>query len=108
MPEFTPALPYPIKWAINTNQFKDSAEQFPKQLSVFIPLESLHAFAEHLINLADQTDKHRSSKVWDYANKAAVEVQGVYINANGKEGQDDSYFGNINPRKIEINAEDVF
>jgi len=50
------------------------------------------------MKLADT--KTKTAKVWDYENKKEVEVEGVWINAKGKEGQDGD-FGNLYPKFIE-------
>ena len=102
---FNPALPLPIKWSVGDNRFEDTQERFPKQLSMFVPTDSLHAFAQHLMNLADQQDRYKKGKVWNYAEKKEVEVDGIYINANGMEGAYGAY-GNINPAKIEVGDND--
>ena len=92
---FNPALPKPIKWGTRPNQF-DTDGKAPRSLSLFVPLESVQAFAQYLINLGDDPDKLKTGKVWDYGTKSEVEVRGVYITAKGRKGSDGD-FGTINP-----------
>ena len=95
MSDFQAALPRVIKWSIKDNEFDDK-EKNPKSLSLFIPQESISALASHLTAMAADSEKLKNGKVWDYENNQEVEVQGVYLNANGKTGEYGD-FGNINP-----------
>ena len=98
MPEsFKPAMPYPIKYSTSENEYEDQAK-YPKTLSLFIPVESVSGFCDHLMKLVDT--KTKTGKVWDFSKNDEVEVEGVYINAKGKEGKYGD-FGNINLRFIE-------
>ena len=48
MPEsFKPAMPYPIKYSTSENEYEDQAK-YPKTLSLFIPVESVSGFCDHL------------------------------------------------------------
>jgi len=94
---FKPALPHPIKYTTSDNTFEDS-DKYPKSMSWFVPVASITPLAEHLMKLADT--KTKTAKVWDYENKKEIEVEGVWINAKGKEGQDGD-FGNLYPKLIE-------
>ena len=98
MSDFQAALPRVIKWSVKDNDFEDK-EKNPKALSLFIPCESIAALASHLTAMAADSKKLKTSKVWDYDNNEEVEVQGVYLNAKGKE----DLFGNINPRSLAFN-----
>ena len=51
------------------------------------------------MNLMDDSSKLKKGKVWDFENKEEIEVDGVYLNAKGKNGEYGD-FGNINPKKI--------
>lgn len=95
MSDFKAALPKPVKWSTGENRYDNGGKQ-PRSLSLFIPLESAVAFAQYIINSADDSEKVRTGKIWDYDKKAEVEVQGIYINGKGKEGRDGD-FGTINP-----------
>ena len=103
MPEsFKPATPYPIKYSTSDNEYEDQ-EKYPKTLSLFIPVESVSGFCDHLMKLVDT--KTTKGKVWDYSKKEEVEVDGIYINAKAKEGKY-GLFGNINLNFIEPTAGD--
>lgn len=95
MSDFKAALPKPVKWSTGENRYDNGGKQ-PRSLSLFIPRESAVAFAQYIINSADDDDKMRTGKIWDYDTKAEVEVEGFYINGKGKEGRDGD-FGTINP-----------
>jgi len=101
MPEFKfkPATPYPIKYSTNerSQEFEDT-EKYPRGMSLFIPVESVAGFCDHLMKLVDT--KTTEGKVWDYSQNKEVEVEGIYINAKGKVGKYGD-FGNINLNFIE-------
>ena len=99
--DFQAALPQVIKWDVKDNRFEDK-EKYPKALSLFIPQESIAAFAQHLTAMAADSEKLRAAKIWDYDNNQEVEVQGVYLNAKGKTGEYGD-FGNINPALLAAN-----
>lgn len=100
MTEFQSALPAQIKWSTNANPFEDK-EKYPKTVSLFVPVESINALANHLQALANDSTKLRTAKIWDYDANAEKEVKGVYLNGKGKDGQDGS-FGNINPAMAKL------
>ena len=106
MNDFHPAIPFPIKWAVNPNKYDDGGKN-PVQLSLFIPTESVVAFAQYLMNMADDQNKARTGKVWDYKNNEEKEITGFYINAKVKIGKDGT-FGNINPAKTQTPEEPAF
>jgi len=97
--KFQPALPHPIKWTVGENSY-DEDGKFPQQLALAIPVASISAFCDYLMSLGDTTDKIKKGKVWDFKNNEEVQVDVVWLNAKGKEGQYGS-FGNINPQKTE-------
>ena len=101
MSDFQAALPHVIKWDVKDNRFDDK-EKFPKSLSLFIPQASITALAQHLNAMAADSEKLRAAKIWDYDNNQEVEVQGVYLNAKGKDGEF-GLFGNINPALLAAN-----
>lgn len=96
---FTPALPKPGSWSVNNNSF-DTDGKSPKQLMVFIPLDSVYALAQHLMALADNPDKVKEGFTYNFINQKKERVQGIYLNFNGREGETGA-FGNIYPAKIE-------
>lgn len=93
--EFKAALPKPVKWATGPNQYDNDGKQ-PRSMRLFVPCESAYAFAQYIINAAEDREKLRTGKIWDYDKNAEVEVEGFYINGKGRQGQDGE-FGNINP-----------
>lgn len=93
--DFKAALPKPVKWSTGENRYDQSGKQ-PRSLSLFIPRESAVAFAQYIINSADDPDRQKTGKIWDYEAKAEIEVEGFYINGKGREGQSGE-FGTINP-----------
>ena len=99
--DFVPAFPYPIKWSTGDNTF-DDAEKNPKTIGRAIPVDSIPGLINLLMALEADTSKHKQGKVWSKENgeeKKAV----VYLNGKGKESNDGyACFGNINPRKIEV------
>lgn len=97
---FDPAFPRPIKWSTGENRFEDR-DKNPTTMSLFIPLESVHAFANYLMNLADDEERHKTGKVWDYETRSEVEVPGIYVNGKGRDGRDGS-FGTINPKAVKV------
>ena len=101
--EFKPALPLPVKFSTSENEYQD-ADKFPKAMSLFIPLESIQPLFDHCIKKGDTQTK--KGKVWDYTKKEEVEVDGIYLNAKGKEGKYGD-FGNINPKLIELSTDDM-
>jgi len=101
--QFKPALPLPVKFSTSENEYDDS-EKFPKTMSLFVPLESIQPLCDHMIKKGDTQLK--TGKVWDYTKKEEVEVQGIYLNAKGKEGKYGD-FGNINPKLIELSTDDM-
>lgn len=95
MTDFNPALPKQIKWSLGENKY-DTEGKNPKSLSLFVPIESVEAFARYLSAIATDPEKIRKGKVWDYALQAEVEIDGIYINGKGRDGQYGA-FGSINP-----------
>jgi len=108
--DFKSALPHVIKWSVGENKFaedkldEDGNPKFPKSLALFIPVESITALTDHLMNLADQ--KQVAGKVWDYDNNVEVELKGVYLNAPGKRGEFGD-FGNLNPNSLAPSADNT-
>ena len=101
MSNFQAALPQVIKWSVSDNEFDDK-DKNPKTLRLFIPKESIAAFAQHLTAMAADSAKLKNGKVWNYDNNQEVEVRGVYLNAKGKSGEYGD-FGNINPALLAFN-----
>ena len=103
MPDsFKAAMPYPIKFSTSENEYEDQ-DKYPQKMSLFIPSESVSAFCEEVMKMVDT--KQKKGKVWDYSQNKEIEVEGIYINAKGKEGKYGD-FGNINLNYIEPTAGD--
>jgi hypothetical protein len=99
--DFVPAFPFPVKWSVGDNTFDDK-DKNPKTIGLAIPVDSIPGLINLLMALEADTSKHKQGKVWSKENgeeKKAV----VYLNGKGKESNDGyGCFGNINPRKIEV------
>lgn len=102
MADFHPALPLPVKYSTNENRYDQGGKQ-PRTLSLFIPLESAYALAQYIMNVAEDQSKHKTGKVWNYQQKAEVEVTGIYLNGKGREGTTGEY-GTINPGSTKAEA----
>ena len=98
MAEFKSALPYPLKWNVGENKF-DEDGKWPLSLALQIPIESIDAFVEYLMDLKREGKKAKKTS-WDFSQNKEVEVEVVYINGKGRDGEWGKY-GNINPRKID-------
>jgi len=107
--EFDPALSLPVNFGVRNNPYENSKEKYPKQLRVFVPLSSVDEFCAHLQAAAKVKDLHKPGKVYDMRTEQYEEVEGIYLNGNGKkskfEDDEDSCFGTINPRRIQIEEE---
>ena len=97
--KFQPALPHPITWSVGQNKY-DTEGDWPSQLGLKIPAESITPFCNYLMSLLDDPDKVVDGTVWNYEQQKVIEVKVVWVNGKGKEGQYGS-FGNINPQKTE-------
>ena len=82
-----------------------------KKLRLFIPLESILDFSNHIMNMADQAKYHKDGKVWDMRTNSNEQVKGIYIYGNGKVGTFDEdehgAYGTINPKKVKIEASEA-
>ena len=101
MADFNPALPVPGKWNVYQNDENDRYNPNGKALRLQIPLDSVAAYGQHLMNLADDPSKHKEMQVWDYEAKEKKTVACITCYHSAKDGQfdDDGWFGNINPVK---------
>jgi len=98
MADFVPALTHQIKWSVGENRFDTEGKQ-PKQLSLFVTKQSILELALYLQKLAGESDRVKPGKVWDFAKKEEVDVEGFYINGKGQTGQYGD-FGSINLQQI--------
>ena len=79
-------MPKPGRWAISDNKYDENGKN-PKTLALSIPVESVHAFCNHLMNLADEQGKYKKAKVWNFDKNEAEEVDALILYFNGKDGQ---------------------
>ena len=98
MADFVPALTHQIKWSVGENRFDTEGKQ-PKQLSLFVTKQSILELASYLKKLASESDRIKTGKVWDFAKKEEIEVEGFYLNGKGQTGQYGD-FGSINLQQI--------
>ena len=99
--DFVPAFPYPIKWSVGDNTFDDK-DKNPKTIGLAIPVDSIAGLVNLLMALEADTSKHKQGKVWSKENGAEKKAV-VFLNGKGKESNDGyGCFGNINPKKIEV------
>ena len=102
MADFVPALTHQIKWSVGENRFDTEGKQ-PKQLSLFVTKQSILELASYLQKLAGESDRVKPGKVWDFAKKEEIEVEGFYLNGKGQTGQYGD-FGSINLQQIPSKA----
>ena len=98
MSDFIPATTHQIKWSVGENRFDKDGKQ-PKQMSIFISKDSILELSAYLQRLANESDRIKSGKVWDFTNKEEIEVDGFYLNGKGQSGQYGD-FGSINLQQI--------
>ena len=106
MADFNPALPVPGKWSIFQNDADDKYNPNGKSLRLQIPVESVVAFGQHLVNCLDDPKKQKEMTVWDYEAKERKTVPCLTVYFKAKDGQfdDDGWFGNINPPAFKAEA----
>ena len=100
MADFNPALPTPGKWNIYENGPDDKYNPGGKKLQLKIPVESIPAFCQHLMNLADDPMKHKEIQVYDFEAREKKTVTAVVAGFGAKPGleDDEGWFGSINPK----------
>ena len=101
--DFVPAFRFPIKWSTNNNTFDDS-DKFSKTIGLCVPVDSMRDFINHCEKLLADSSNYKRGKIYDPATKTELENQAViWINGKGLESKDgQNFYGNINPRKIEV------
>ena len=100
MADFNRALPVSGKWSIYENDADHKWNPGGKRLVLRIPLESVPAFCQHLMNLADDPMKHKEIQVYDFEAREKKTVTAVVAGFGAKPGleDDEGWFGNINPK----------
>ena len=91
------------------NKYEKTKAKYSKKIGLFIPLETVLDFAQHVMNVADKPENHAKGKVFDMRTGTREEVDGIYIYGNGNVSKYDEdefgAYGTINPRKVEIEEE---
>ena len=109
MADFNPALPVSGKWSIYENDADHKWNPGGKRLVLRIPLESVPAFCQHLMNLADDPDMHKEMQVWDFDTKENKTHTSISAGFNAKPGKedDDGWYGTICPPVHKAKADDI-
>jgi hypothetical protein len=102
MTEYIAALPVMGKWSVYENGPDHEYKPNGKRLVLKIPVESVAAYAQYLMALADDTSKHKDMNVWDFAAKQSKSVKCINVSHNAKDGKtdDDGWYGTIAPAAI--------
>ena len=107
---FEPAFNVPVNFSVSDNTYEPTKNKYSKKISLFIPLESVLDFAQHVMNVADKPENHAKGKVFDMRTGEREEVQGIYIYGNGNVSKYDEdefgAYGTINPRKVVVVEEE--
>ena len=105
--EFEFALPLPINFSVGDNNFENSKQKYPRRIKLFVPLDSIDNFCNHLQAMKNNPDFHKEGKVFDMQEGTSHMVQGVNLWGNGKKNtfdqNEDDYgaYGTINPKMLE-------
>tara|TARA_R100000030_G_C3185492_1_gene107021 strand:- start:14 stop:397 length:384 start_codon:yes stop_codon:yes gene_type:complete len=102
MSEYIAALPVNGKWSVYENGPDHEYRPNGKRLVLKIPVESVAAYAQYLMTLADDTSKHKDMNVWDFAAKQSKSVKCINVSHNAKDGatDDDGWYGSIAPAAL--------
>ena len=107
---FEPAFQVPVNFTVSDNTYEPTKHKYTKKIGLFIPLETVLDFAQHVMNVADKPENHAKGKVFDMRTGEREEVQGIYIygNGNGSKYDEDEFgsYGTINPRKVVVEVEE--
>ena len=105
--EFEFALPLPVNFTVGDNNFENSKQKYPRRIKLFVPLDSIDNFCNHLQAMKNNPDFHKEGKVFDMQEGTSHMAQGVNLWGNGKKNtfdqNEDDYgaFGTINPKMLE-------
>ena len=105
--EFEFALPLPINFSVGDNNFENSKQKYPRRIKLFVPLDSIDNFFNHLQAMKYNPDFHKEGKVFDMQEGTSHMAQGVNLWGNGKKNtfdqNEDDYgaYGTINPKMLE-------
>ena len=91
---FEPAFQVPVNFTVSDNTYEPTKNKYSKKIGLFIPLETVLDFAQHVMNVADKPENHAKGKVFDMRTGEREEVQGIYIYGNGNVSKyDEDEFG---------------
>ena len=105
--EFEFALPLPINFSVGDNNFENSKQKYPRRIKLFVPLDSIDNFCNHLQAMKNNPDFHKEGKVFDMQEGTSHMAQGVNLWGNGKKNtfdqneNDYGAYGTINPKMLE-------
>ena len=105
--EFEFALPLPINFSVGDNNFENSKQKYPRRIKLFVTLDSIDNFCNHLQAMKNNPDFHKEGKVFDMQEGTSHMAQGVNLWGNGKKNtfdqNEDDYgaYGTINPKMLE-------
>ena len=102
MSEYIPALPVNGKWSVYENGPDHEYKPNGKRLVLKIPVESVAAFAQYLMTLADDTSKHKDMQVWNRDTKELKSHKCINVGFNAKDGATDAdgWYGSIAPAAL--------
>ena len=105
--EFEFAMPLPVNFTVGDNNFENSKQKYPRRIKLFIPLQSIDGFCNHLQAMKNNSELHKDGKVFDMQQGTQMEVKGVNLWGNGKKNTFDNdendygAFGTINPKMLD-------
>ena len=76
---FEPAFQVPVNFTVSDNTYEPTKHKYTKKIGLFIPLETVLDFAQHVMNVADKPENHAKGKVFDMRTGEREEVKGIYI-----------------------------
>ena len=82
--EFEFALPLPINFSVGDNNFENSKQKYPRRIKLFVPLDSIDNFCNHLQAMKNNPDFHKEGKVFDMQEGTSHMAQGINLWGNGK------------------------
>tara|TARA_R100001463_G_scaffold23347_2_gene56110 strand:- start:291 stop:698 length:408 start_codon:yes stop_codon:yes gene_type:complete len=102
MSDFIGALPVMGKWSVYNNDAEDKWNPNGKKLVLKIPVESVAAYAQYLMTLADDTSNHKEMEIWNFESKEFRSHKCINVSHNAKEGKtdDDGWYGSIAPKAL--------
>ena len=101
MPDFNPALPLGGKFNIYTNSEEDRYNPGGHALRLQIPVQSVAAYAQYLMDLADNPENHKDVMFYDFGARQKVSAKAITVYHKGRvsDVDEEGWYGNINPAK---------